>query len=163
MKKNKMDCKKIYKIRTSKKPKGGYNSLWLIRCNICGEIMLRWDTDMYNKACPCCKNEGYNKLQSKEEIKDKIFKIQEKLYSERSPINTLSAKEVGILSSFRETMFESDLQNLLSDYIFTNRIYHLHRKVEWRISKRGEKLLKNFDFIDLLKECYNLLEVNYKK
>ena len=158
-----MNFKKIFRVKTSKKPKVGYNSLWLIRCNICGEIILRWDTDMYNKVCPCCKNEGYNELKTKEETKDKIFKIQNKLYSEHKPVNTLSATEVGILSSFRETMFESKLQDLLSDYIFTNRNYNLHRKVEWRISKRGERLLKNFDFIDLLKECYNLLEVSHKK
>ena len=120
--------------------------------------MLRWDTDMYNKACPCCKNEGEIQLHSEEDIKDNIFRIQRRLYSEYKTNNILSTKEVGLLSSFRETKFESTLKDLFSDYLFTTREYTLHRKVEWKISKRGEQLLKNSDFLDLLEECYNLLE-----
>ena len=148
---------KIIRIKTSKKPKVGYNSLWLVRCETCGELCLRWDTELYNKPCPCCKDEGEITLPSKEEIKENIFRIQRRLYSEYRTSNVLSSKEISLLSSFRETNFESDLKDLISDYFFRSRKYTLHRKVEWKVSKRGEKLLKNPDFMDLLKECFNLL------
>lgn len=149
---------KIIRLKTSKKPKIGCNSLWLIRCNSCGEIVLRWDTELYNKPCPCCKDEGKITLPSKEEIKENIFRIQRRLYSEYKTNNVLSSKEVSLLSSFRETCFESSLKDLISDYFFKSREYTLHRKVEWKVSKRGEHLLKNPDFMDLLKECYFLLD-----
>ena len=149
---------KIIRLKTSKKPKIGYNSLLLIRCNSCGEIVLRWDTELYNKPCPCCKDEGKITLLSKEEIKENIFRIQRRLYSEYKTNNVLSSKEVSLLSSFRETCFESSLKDLISDYFFKSREYTLHRKVEWKVSKRGEHLLKNPDFMDLLKECYFLLD-----
>ena len=149
--------KKIIRLKTSKKPKVGCNSLWLIRCNICGEIVLRWDTELYAKPCPYCKDEGKISLPSKEEIKENIFRTQRRLYSEYKTNNILSSQEVSLLSSFRETCFESALKDLISDYFFKSREYTLHRKVEWKVSKRGEQLLKNPDFMDLLKECYNLL------
>ena len=154
-----MNCQKIYKVKTVKKPKMGYNSLWLIRCNICGKIVLRWDTDMYNKACPCCKNTPQEiQKRGKEEIKDSIFRIQRKLHSERHLNNIISGEEVSKLSSFRETEFESDLKDILSDYWLKTRTYTLHRRVEWKISKRGIQLIKNSEFIELLEECYNLLD-----
>lgn len=149
---------KIIRIKTSKKPRIGYNSLWLIRCKKCGELILRWDTELYNKPCPCCKDmDKITMIINKEEIKENIFRIQRRLYSEYKTNNVLTAKEVSLLSSFRETCFNSTLKDLISDYFFRSREYTLHRKVEWKISKRGEQLLKNPDFMDLLKECYLLL------
>ena len=159
---NKMNFTKIIRIKTSEKSRG-YNSCWLIRCNICGQLMLRWDTDMYNKVCPICKNQGTLKIRTKEEIKDSIFRIQRRLYSEYKTSNVLTAKEVSKLSDFRETEFKSVLYNLISDHWFTPRNYTLHRKKEWKISKRGEQLLKNPDFMDLLEECFNLLHNNNKE
>lgn len=150
--------KKIIRLKTSKKPHIGYNSLWLIRCNCCGEIILRWDTELYNKTCPCCKDVEQKVTVDKEIIKEDIFRIQNRLYSEYKTNNVLSSKEVSLLSSFRETMFESTLKDLIYDYFFTTREYTIHRKIEWKISKRGEQLLKNPDFKDLIKECYNLLD-----
>lgn len=35
-----MKFTKIFRIKTSAKPKIGYNSLWLIRCSHCGELMF---------------------------------------------------------------------------------------------------------------------------
>lgn len=159
----KMNCDKIFRIKTSRKPKIGYNSLFLVRCKICGKLQLKWDTEMYNKVCPHCKNEGMIIYSTKEETKENIFRIQRRLYSEYKTNNILSTKEVELLSSFRETGFESTLKNLLSDYCFTTRNYRVARKVEWKISKRGEQLLKNQDFWDLLEECYKLIDLyDYK-
>lgn len=153
------DYEKIIRVKTSKKPKIGYNSLWLIRCKSCNEIILRWDTELYNKPCPCCKdNDKIKLIMDKEEIKENIFRIQKRLYSEYKTNNVLTAKEISLLSSFRETCFKRDLKDLISDYFFRSREYTIHRKVEWKISKRGEQLLKNPDFMDLLKECYLLLD-----
>ena len=148
---------KIFRLKTSAKPKIGYNSLWLIRCSHCGELMFEWDTNIYNRVCPICQDSSIQNKRSDEEIKNNIFRIQRRLYDEYKTSNILSAKEVGLLSHFRDTKFESVLRNLMSDYWFGTREYTKHRKTEWKISKRGEQLIKNSDFIDLLSECYNLL------
>lgn len=153
----KMDFTKIIRLRRTSKPKGGYNSLWLIRCNICGEIILRWDTDMYNRACPVCNNAGVITKKDKKEIKENIFRIQRRLYSEYKSSNVLSTKEVGLLSSFRETEFNTILEDLISDYWFLPKHYEHPRRKEWMIDERGKKLIKTPDFIDLLKQCYLLI------
>lgn len=160
----KMKFEKIIKIKVSEKPRGGYNSCWLIRCEFCGHIIFRWDTDMYNRGCPLCKNnvETFDS-RTKEEIKDSIFRIQKRLYSEYKTSNMLTSKEVSLLLEFRETEFKSVLFDLIYDHWFTPREYTLHRKKEWKISKRGEQLLKNPDFMDLLEECFNLLHKNEGK
>jgi phage FluMu protein Com len=153
----KMNFTKIIRVKRVAKPKVGYNSLWLIQCNVCGELMLRWDTDMYNKNCPICKNEANLYISSKETIKENIFRIQRRLYSEYRANNILTSKEVGLLSSFRTTEFKSILDALISDYWFLPKENSKQRKKEWMIDTRGKKLINNPDFLDLLKECYMLL------
>lgn len=157
--KNRFYGKKIYRLKISKKPKNGCNSLFLVFCERCGRIQTKWDTEIYNKACPHCKNKNIISCLPEDEVKDNIFRIQRKLYSEYKTNNVLTPKEVELLSSFRETGFESILKNLFADHWFKTRNYTVSRKVEWRISRRGEQLLKNQDFIDLIEECYKLLYI----
>ena len=154
----KMDITKIIKISRKKKSCGGYNSKWLVRCNNCGEIFIVWDTDMYNCPCPHCKNNLKVDSRNTTEKKEKIFRINRRLYSEYKSTNVISAKENSILVELRETEFKSVLKDLVSDYWFKlNEPYKYCLKEEKLLDIRSRSLLKNDTFMQLLKECYDLI------
>lgn len=152
----KMNITKIFKVKRAKKPQG-YNSLWLVRCNDCGELFLVWDTVMYSRLCPKCKGIGEVKTKDSQEIKNSIFRIQRRLFNEYKRNNLLTCNEISKLRDFREIESESILSDILSDCWFKPYLYIVHRKIEWTIDKRGRELLKNNDFLDLLRECYYLI------
>lgn len=153
----KMDLTKIIKVSKKKKSCNGFNSKWLSRCNKCGKIFIVWDTEMYNKPCPYCKNEGSKDKREKNIKKDNIFRINRRLYSEYKTLNILSPKENQLLVEFRETEFKSVLNSLISDYWFKPNENKYNLKEIKLIDKRGRKLIENDDFISLLEECYNLI------
>ena len=152
----KMNITKIFKVKVAKKP-SGQNSLWLVRCNDCGELFYVWDTVLYNRTCPKCHGLGQIPKRDKKDIKDAIFRFQRRLLSEYKRNNAISCKEVALLTEFRERESLSVLEDLLSDCFFKPSEYIIYRKVEWTIDKRGRELLNNQNFIDLLRECYCLI------
>ena len=151
---------KITKVQRKKKPKVGYNTLYLVMCEHCGEIQLVWDTNMYNRTCPLCKDTGEIMSRDKVEIKDNIFDLSIRLYNEYKTNNTLSTAEMGRLSSFRETESLSELKELVQLWFRPRTEYTVLRTKQHCINKRGRALLKNPDFMEMLKECYLLAHSN---
>ena len=156
-------------IRTKRKRKGGksvgFNSQWVIYCKKCGNIITdKWDSDYYNCPCPYCKNEGTEITATKEQLKNEIYNTSVKLFYPEHNKKVINSKEIGLLSSFRETMFKSELDTLVQDFWFKPHIkYLVKRTEELCIDHRGLNLLKNKTFLHMLKLCYDLAYGRYIK
>lgn len=158
---NKMDIVKIIRIKRVKKPNIGFNSYFLVMCNHCHSVFGVWDTEMYNKSCPCCKNTAAPINESIEDLKQKCWNLNRRLFSEYKTSNVLTSRENTLLSNFRESLLIKDLEELILNHWFLPSDYkHSNRRKQWCITPRGRKLLENPDFIDLLQCCYKLIKNN---
>lgn len=158
-----MNFIKITKVQRKKKPKVGYNTLHLVMCKHCGEIQLVWDTNMYNRPCPLCKDTGEIVSRDPKDIKDNIFDLSLRLYNEYKANNILSPAEIGKLSSFREIESLSALEELVLLWFKPHTEYTVLRTKQYCTDARGRTLLKNPDFMEMLKECYMLVHSKNKK
>ena len=169
MKKSKekqMKAVRITRTEKRRKPKGGYNSLELLYCEICGELSIRFNTDRYNLPCPKCKNQKKEINKKKETLLQEIFSLNSLLYvtHKNDKRNTIKKEENTLLSSFRETRFKSTLDTLVQDYWFKpHSKYIVPRKIESSIDNRGQRLLANETFMLMLKLCYDLAYERYIK
>lgn len=155
-------------IRTKRKRKGGkskgFNSQWVVYCTACGTLIAdKWDTDFYNCPCPECGNKGKAPSLTKEKLLNKIGKYMDKMYnpykSEKN--NLINRDENAILSSFRETRFKSELENLVLNFWFKPKKYNVRKELEHCIDNRGRYLSNHEDFMYLLKLCYDLAYGRY--
>ena len=164
-------CNNAIKIvRTIRKRKGGkskgFNSQWLVYCTSCGALISeKWDTDFYNCPCPICKNEGKTPSITKNKLLKEMEIYMDRMYnpykSEKN--NLLNRDENAILSSFRETRFKSELEDLILNFWFKPKKYSVRKEVEYCIDNRGRYLLNHEDFMYLIKLCYDLAYGRYIK
>lgn len=149
---------KIVRIKRTKKPNGDYNSQFLIICDYCNCIYTAWDTELYNKPCPHC-NTAAPVNESLEDLKQECWTLNRRLFSEYKTSNVLTSRENTLLSNFRESLFQRDLEELVLNHWFLPSDYKKsNRKKQWCITLRGRKLLENPDFIDLLQCCYKMIK-----
>ena len=156
-------------VRTKRKRKGGksngFNSQWVVYCTKCGSIITeKWDSDYYNCPCPICKNEGREIVTTKKQLLLEMEHCINKLYFSRKKKNILTSKENYLLTNFRETYFQSELDSLVQDFWFKPHTkYITQRTEEWCVDNRGLNLLKNDTFMHMLKLCYDLAYGRYIK
>lgn len=154
-----MERIKIINFMRSYKPSGSWNTKGIARCPLCGKLFPSWDTQK-NLDCPFCKGLGHLTTQTIEELKEENFRLTNKLYSPWRAKNIISAKEMGILSSFRETLFMSDLNRFIDSCFRPREQYSRFCLKQYQIDTRGLALLKNPTFMDLIENCYNLVAIN---
>ena len=157
-------------VRIKRKRKGGksvgFNAQWVIYCTKCGSIIVnKWDSDYYNCPCPHCKNEGQEIVSTRQQLLDEMSKDLDKLYNLFSKKKSiLTSEENYLITNFRETWFQSELDNLVLNYWFKPHAkYITPRTEEWCIDNRGLNLLKNNTFLHMLKLCYDLAYGRYIK
>ena len=154
-------------IRTKRKRKGGksvgFNSQWVVYCTKCGSIITdKWDSDYYNCPCPCCKNEEKEIVISKEQLLKDMARDIDKLFCIQKRKRLLTSNEIGLLTSFRETKFKSELDSLIHNFWFKpHNKYIVQRTEELCVDNRGLSLLKNETFLHILKLCYDLAYGRY--